>query len=252
MSLADRWHYSSNPLLDFLFPAACPLCHQCNDCSRGSPIGFCRPCRERLLPRPLVLCQGCGAPLGPFLKPSSQCFHCQRDSFAFTRAWSLGAFDGELRLAVLKAKAKRGELVTTALADLLYESHKHEWLEEPPDVVIAVPHHWTDRLSTAHQASQTTALRLALRLRCRLDRRTVVKFARTVRQATLNPTSRRENLRDVFAVRSKAKLKGKRVFLVDDVLTTGTTAQRVASLLIREADARDVRVCVLARGIGQT
>lgn len=251
MSWADLCRQSSKPLLDFLFPAACPLCHEPAENPDGSPLGVCRPCREKLIPRPLVLCQGCGAPLGPFLAPSRQCFHCQRDTFAFSRAWSLGAFDGELRLAVLKAKEKNGELMTAALADLLYELHRREWSEDPPEVVIAVPHHWTDRLTTAHQASQTAALRLARRLHCKLDQRTIVKHTRTVRQASLNPTSRRENLRGAFAVRGKERLKGKRVFLVDDVLTTGTTAQRVASLLIREAGAKDVRVCVLARGIGR-
>jgi predicted amidophosphoribosyltransferase len=65
----------------------------------------------------------------------------------------------------------------------------------------------------------------------------------------LTPTARRENLKHAFHIGGQARLDGLRVLLVDDVLTTGTTAHRAARLL-REAGAEQVYVVVVARGIG--
>lgn len=251
MPLNDTWRLSSRSLLDFLFPPECPLCHD-HPRDDGELNGLCCGCRESLVPRPLTLCRGCGAPLGPHLRPTSQCVHCHRDKFAFTRVWSLGQFEGNLRLAVLKAKAKQGELLTAALAGLLIELFRDEVTAESPDIVIGVPHHWTQRLRNKHHASETAAARIAALIDRPLASGIVIKQRRTRRQAALVPTDRRRNLVDAFRLRNGQRIKGKRILLVDDVLTSGTTAHRIASMLMRQGGAKDVRVCVLARGIGQT
>jgi predicted amidophosphoribosyltransferase len=152
---------------------------------------------------------------------------------------------------LLKAKASQGELLTIALTDLLYDLFHEDWRDEPPDLVIGAPHHWTDGLRRSHIASQTAAARLAARMNRPLASRVIVKQRLTVRQATLVPTARRTNLADAFRLRRSVDIRGRRIMLVDDVLTTGTTAHRLASLLIRRGGAQDVRVCVLARGLGQ-
>ncbi len=251
MRIAESWQRSSRSLLDFLFPPECPLCHVHRGDEDCVSDGLCTSCRVKLVPGKLALCLGCGAPLGPYQRPASQCIHCYRDRFAFSRVWSLGKFEGDLRLAILKAKSKQGELLTVALANLLFELHQEEIASDPPDLVIAVPHHWTERLGNAHHASQTAAMRLASRLNRPLLSGFVLKQRRTRKQVTLNATDRRKNLSGAFRLRKTSRLKGKRVMLVDDVLTTGSTAHRVASLLIRQGGAEDVRVCALARGIGQ-
>lgn len=250
MTIADTFREAGKSVLDFLFPPECPLCHE-PAFEESSTYGLCAGCRRRLVPKRLMLCLGCGAPLGPFQLPAPICAYCHRDRFAFTQVWSLGKFEGELRKALLKAKSKQGELLTIALADLLFELFHEEWEREPPDIVIGVPHHWTEGLRTRHIASQTAAIRLAVRLNVRLGNRLLVKRRRTVRQAALVPTARRANLADAFGLRRGTAVAGRRILLVDDVLTTGTTAHRLASLLKRSGGAKDVRVCVFARGLGQ-
>jgi predicted amidophosphoribosyltransferase len=189
--------------------------------------------------------------LGPNQRPGPQCAHCYQDRFAFSRVWSLGRFEGTLRLAVLRAKSRYGGLLTSALADLLFDEFRTEWEDDRPDVVLPVPHHWTEKLGVDHFASQTAAERLALRLNCDFTNGVIVKQKRTRRQATLVPSDRRRNLADAFRLRHRDHIAGRKVMLVDDVLTTGTTAHRLASLLRRKGGAIDVRVCVIARGLGQ-
>jgi predicted amidophosphoribosyltransferase len=73
----------------------------------------------------------------------------------------------------------------------------------------------------------------------------------TPAQSGLSPRERRANLRGAFQVRSGAELSGKCILLVDDILTTGTTAHE-ASKALRRADAERVVVAVVARGLGQS
>jgi predicted amidophosphoribosyltransferase len=90
---------------------------------------------------------------------------------------------------------------------------------------------------------------LAKRLKVSFDPRQVVKVRRTPKQSTLPRTDRLTNLRDAFRLRRPGAIQGRNVLLVDDVLTTGTTANRICRLL-RKAGARCITVAVLARAMG--
>ena len=76
------------------------------------------------------------------------------------------------------------------------------------------------------------------------------KVRHTPEQSGLLPTERRKNLRQAFAPVFQSFIQGKQILLVDDVLTTGTTANQAAKTLIL-AGAKQVVVAVLARSFGR-
>ncbi|MEX1096485.1 MAG: phosphoribosyltransferase family protein, partial [Planctomycetales bacterium] len=115
--------------------------------------------------------------------------------------------------------------------------------------VVPVPHHWTDRLRGRPNAAETVALVLARRLRVEFAGSILCKTRRTPAQASLTPAQRRTNLRRAFRARGRIPA-GITVLLVDDILTTGTTAHEAARHL-RSAGAERVLVAVLARGLGR-
>ena len=117
------------------------------------------------------------------------------------------------------------------------------------DVVAAIPRFWLQRLVRRHNAAETLASALAGRLGVRFRRSALVKTRKTPDQTELPPTRRRKNLRGAFKVYLPRAVAGRTVLLVDDVLTTGTTANE-ASKVMRRAGAKRVLVAVLARGIG--
>ncbi|HUG91700.1 MAG TPA: phosphoribosyltransferase family protein [Planctomycetaceae bacterium] len=239
--------------VDFIYERSCPSCHRelpdVDPADRGGPR-LCDPCAAELAPPVQYACDRCGAPVGPYLDTSDGCIHCRQESFAFNRAIALGAYDGALRLAALAIKQPDGAPLAAAVADLFWQRSELELRNLVADVVVAVPHHWIVRLARGHNPAETLAAVLASRLGLPFARRWLRKIRHTPSQTSLTYTERRANLRGAFRAQRTRRLAGRRVLLVDDVLTTGTTAHRATRELLK-AGAAAVVVAVVARGIGR-
>jgi predicted amidophosphoribosyltransferase len=252
-ALAQPLSSACDAAVEFLYPPACTLCEQALPAGSGSgerdavAARLCADCRTALAPRAGDRCARCDAPVGPYLDTSRGCIHCRTDRFAFDRVLSLGVYEQRLRQAVLSAKEPGGAPLATALAELLWQTQERALSAAAIDAVVPVPHHWTERLTHPHLPPATLAVTLACRLRAACDRHRLRKVRRTPQQSSLSGVRRRANLRGVF--RAVSGLGGT-VLLVDDVLTTGTTAHRAAEAL-RAAGTQRVLVAVIARAIAQ-
>lgn len=141
------------------------------------------------------------------------------------------------------------EPLTDALAELLWSRESARLEAIGAEKVLCVPKHWTSRLFAGHNPSETLARGLAKRLGIPFEGRLVRKTRRTPKQTSLPRTRRLTNLRDAFRLHRPGAIKGRNLLLVDDVLTTGTTVNRICRLL-RKAGAKSITVAVLARSVG--
>lgn len=238
---------------DFLYPPVCPLCgEQLPDDdgggTRAAAHQFCEFCRNELRPDGSPVCRRCHGPVGPNLDSSAGCHRCRDETFAFERVVAVGVYHGALHGAVLKMKGSSPAL-TAASAGLLWEAAGGPIEEFRPQVGVSIPLHWSRRLWRSHNAAALLGRQICRRLRVPFLVDALRKVRRTPRQSGLPPTKRRTNLRRAFLVDVPADVQGKRVLLVDDVLTTGATANE-ASKALRAAGAESVLVAVLARGVG--
>ena len=236
---------------DFLFPPRCPLCRgETASTGRLARPDFCDECRQGLTgPVRGDSCLKCGAPVGPNLGASNGCALCRDDRFAFDRVIRFGVYDGPLRFACLRGKQPRTEGLLRALAELTWEVAEQDFVAARADLVIPTPRHWAQSVFWPHNSAAILATAWSRKLRVRCAPHGLIKVRRTPRQATLPPTGRRQNLKHAFRVRRPQQVAGRRVLLVDDVLTTGSTAHECARAL-RQAGAASVTVAVIARGIG--
>lgn len=236
--------------LEFVYPQRCVFCGGEDDDVAEVPCvnALCSHCCQQLAPRIDNPCARCGAPAGPYLDASRDCVHCRKDRFRFHSVIRLGVYQGPLRIACLRGKEPQGRNLSAALADLLWVKENDAFAREQIDVVVSVPQFWTRRMLRTHYAAETLAQVLARRLKRECATPILRKVRNTAQQVNLPATKRRENLRRAFRVARGVNLSDACVLLVDDVLTTGSTASEAARAL-RQAGAARVVVAVISRGL---
>jgi ComF family protein len=153
-----------------------------------------------------------------------------------------------LRYIILRLKNSNGETLAEQVGALWAKCAEARLRQIAPDVVIPIPLHWWRRWKRGYNQSEALAIMLASRLKLPCRPGWLRRVRHTSQQTSQTPTERKENVRGAFRARSMAKLRGKKVLLVDDVLTTGSTCHD-AALALREAGASQVVVAVLARSL---
>jgi len=169
---------------------------------------------------------------------------CRAGLRGFDAAYSFGSYEGVLRELIHLYKYGKVKTLARPLSDFLMAAlPRHESF----DAVTAVPLHW--RREWQRGFNQSDLLARELSRRCGIPRIAALKRVRsTVAQAGLSNTGRRKNVTAAFDGRRRAarQLAGKRILLIDDVMTTGSTAASCA-LALKRAGASRVALLTIAR-----
>jgi len=176
------------------------------------------------------------------------CGLCRRVAPEFRQAVAYGAYEGALRDLIHIFKYQRvqsaGPLLGRFLAQAVSRMHLPERL-----MVIPVPLSPGKRRARGFNQAEAIAkafLRTQPSAGIQLDTASLIRTRDTASQTGLTRHQRRANLRGAFAVSDRAKVRGRSVLVVDDVMTTGTTAGECARVL-RRAGAEQVFVATVAR-----
>ncbi|WP_201859559.1 ComF family protein [Microvirga soli] len=228
--------------LGLLYPPTCIACQA----ATGEPHTLCAACWSgmRFIERPY--CERLGTPFSvdlgqPVLSPAAIA-----DPPVFQRARAVAEYDGTASLLVHRLKYNDrlelaqalGGMMTRAGAELLADA----------DVIVPVPLHrwrlWWRRFNQAMALAKAVSAESGIPC----DPFLLARVKHTQRQVGLTKAQRQENLQGAFrvSVEAKARLQGKRVLLVDDVLTTGATANAASRALLR-GGAASVDVLAFAR-----
>jgi ComF family protein len=216
-------------LFRFLYPSHCVLCGAKGVGDRD----LCADCFAEL-PWNRHPCPRCAAPLPPDAD-TPLCGECIKQSPSWDEAKSPLAYGFPVDKLVQRFKFE-GDLAVGRLFGVLLAEYLAAG-EDRPDCIVPVPLH-ASRLkergfNQAVELARPVSRRLKVKVRldlCERSRATQV-------QSTLDADERRKNLKDAFTV--KAPVQGLHVALLDDVVTTGATAESLAHAL-REAGARRV------------
>lgn len=241
-SQSIRWLQTGR---NFVYPPRCSLCGIAQVCSGTN----CGEQIERIAPQIEQACERCGAPVGPYLDTSQGCSYCKNERFLFSRAIALGKYQGPLRELILKLKLNHGPHLGGELGNLLYYRNQKTFDKLDSDLIIPVPLNWTARLHRSHNPASIIAEALSRRLQAKYSGNILAKRKRTAAQASLTPSNRRKNLRSAFEIRRQKQVVGQKILLVDDVMTTGSTANAVSRVLL-DAGAKEINVAVIARAPG--
>lgn len=229
-----------------VFPNPCLICDRIETDSSPFRHGLCNDCRCAISPDGDLACPRCAITVGPHSDLSGGCSECRGESLGFDGALRLGPYEGELRNAILRVKSIRGEGLAEMLGRVFHERIAHQLKDEAFDVVVPVPLHWRRKLARGYNQAAAIGRELACGLNVRFAPGLLRRIHYTPQHVQPSASARKENIRGAFRLKRHASLKDQAVLLVDDVLTTGSTAGEAARTL-KEAGARRVVAAVLAR-----
>jgi ComF family protein len=231
-------------LLQLVYPGVCQICLEPLG---SSHLGFCTTCRRVLSEDPFQTCERCGSSVGPYEDLTGGCVRCRNSSFPFSRVIRLGVYEGLLREVVLRLKSGAGESLAWTVGELFAKRMEGIVGQGTTDGVLAVPLNWRKRFVRGYNQSEALARSIARHLRLPYLNAGLVRRKATRSQVGLTAAERRHNVCGAFALRRPQDVHGKRLLLLDDVMTTSSTASEVAGVL-RKAGAAEVVACVLAHG----
>ena len=223
--------------IDLIVP---PSCWICETLVADRPTSFCASCERKLTADSHDVCPRCASTLPPLVAQAGYCPRCRNDAFAFERVVRLGPYAGILREAILRSKHSFGEAFAEALAALAAPFLRDRLQGQGVDGVIPIPLHWWKRFWRGYNQSEIAARALGAALKVPLLTRVLFRTKWTEQQTAAQ--DRRKNVRNCFTPGRPGetrRLAGRLVLLVDDVLTSGATADEAARVL-RSCGARTI------------
>lgn len=270
MTLAAYW----KTCLDVVMPPVCLLCgddHERSDlCLRCDQLlnhswpPLAQACRFCGLPRPSSAALSGKQPrVSSSVRPSfaaAPCHSCPAEPFAFDSVVPLAVYHGPVREAVVAAKLAVNSGLAAALGVRLAHrvSEYQQWLRERgepvPDLVTYVPTPLLRRIQRGG-AGGAACIAAAVSEQLHLPLAGLLRQTRRIAKQSLLPDAQRhENVHGAFAVQRSGRwnalptIAQRHILLVDDVLTTGSTAAEIATVL-KQAGAASVHLAVIARAV---
>ncbi len=232
-------------LLDLLFPPICLFCRRDPWADRN--FFLCPSCLESIRWIDPPFCHACGLPLpAAGLEQAHYCGRCMAGPPPFSRARYAVLYDGAVRDALLRFKFAGDLRLGRTLARIVISAFHEHFQPDEHDLIVAVPVHRKRLLGRGFNQSLILAAALSRYSGIPLDRTALRKVKDTTPQVMLPRNQRIDNLRGSFAVARPDAIRGRRVLLIDDVRTTGSTLSEASRTLIKKGHAARVDVLTLA------
>lgn len=239
--------------MEFFFPSNiyCIACGNLIDETR--PYSLCDKCVREINWITDNECQICGKDLGPLGHGdcfNDTCFECQEITHSFDRGYSCATYEGPVKEILSGLKYKGRSYYVRKMIDIMCSKINNYPESIEPDIILPVPMHPTKEKKRGYNQSNLLAEGLGKNFNIKYLDDVLVKTRLTASMSSLGSSERRINLHNTFAIgyNRENDVRDKYVLLVDDVYTTGSTADECAEVL-KACGARRVEIFTFASGV---
>lgn len=227
----------ADTIIELVFPAHCIVCR--NVIEFKTDKWLCPECKGKIRPIDGKICDICGVPINV----DGICSNCRKKKFYFKRAYCAYEYKNEVRKAIHNIKFNGCYNFIGFFVDRSVSNAKDHGFEGA-DIVVPVPMRRRDLNKRGYNQSAVFAKLLS---KCGMGRYADVlkKIRKTKNQHDIADKKEREkNIKNAFAVKKAELVKGKKVLLVDDIFTTGSTANECSKALMRAGAAVVEVLCI--------
>ena len=227
--------------MDILFPRRCPICD--GVLSFGGAL-ICPECSKKVLFVREPRCRKCGKMLSD--EQGEYCGDCKTVPHTFDRGISLFLYNDAMRNSISRYKYGNRREYAKYYGETMAKYLGEEILSFRPEALLPVPLHKERLRKRGYNQAALIAGELGAMLRLPVLEDLVIRKRATRPQKMLDREERRKNLKRAFTLgRNDVKLN--RVVLIDDIYTTGSTSDEIASVL-KNSGVREVYVVALCSG----
>ncbi|MCH7760148.1 ComF family protein [candidate division TA06 bacterium] len=230
-----QFHSPITALLDFFFP---PFCAICNERLNENEKTACEECWQSIHFITPPFCQRCGTPM-----TKRKCGKCVQSvslgppdsdavGFQFFRGRSLGVYEGVLSDIVKLIKFHRKTSLAKRAGRMMGTLLQSDSLLQEGEVLIPVPLHKTRLRERGYNQALLLAEAIFHSTSIPVAKNLLLRRRATKPQTDLRHEERMENVKGAFGVMRNKEIQGKKVILVDDVFTTGSTLQACTEALL--------------------
>ncbi|HEX3952147.1 MAG TPA: ComF family protein [Stellaceae bacterium] len=234
--------YVGRAVVDGILPPRCLACGAIVD----EPDALCPPCWSAMNFFAPPWCAVCGLPFPHPMGEGAVCADCARERHSWERARAVLRYDKYSRQLVLALKHGDRTHLAGALGRWMHRAGNE--MLDGVDLLVPVPLHWTRLFARRYNQAGLLAHAIHAAGGPAVAPDWLLRRRRTPSQGRLGVAGRARNVRGAFAMRPGRSVAGKRVVVIDDVLTTGATAEECARVLRRNG-AAFVGVLTLARAL---
>lgn len=234
MSFHETFQLMKKNVLNILFPIECISCG-----TEGKWL--CDTCVKKIAYHNEFICPFCGH----FSYHGSVCYLCKKHK-NLDGVWIVGKYSGAMRRCIMLMKYNCVKDISDVLANFMVRFLENNIMSVNCDALIPVPLHKRKELWRGFNQSFLLAKRVSEHLHIFFDRKSLVRKKFTPSQTKRKREQRLRNIQGAFHVVDKKAIFGRRIMLIDDVITTGATLEECASAL-KDAGAISVWGFVLAK-----
>lgn len=230
-------------IINILYPRRCPICGNIT-VPRGELA--CASCRGVLSPIEEPRCKKCSKPMES--EEAEFCHDCNQKKYNYIKGYALWVYDAHMKKSISDFKFHgRREYGEFYVAELVKRYGK-EIAEIAPDVLVPVPLHKTKQIRRGYNQADIIAKGIGKELKLPVLSQLLIRDKKTLPQKQLNDKERLKNLERAFNFSEEEKRKFpkeiRRVMLVDDIYTTGSTIEACTKKLMENGIEEVYFLCV--------
>ena len=229
-------------MLDILCPRTCPMCDKI--ISRHENI--CTTCHSKFVYIHEPKCKKCGKELRDEAK--EYCADCSVKKHYFKLNVAVFVYSDMVSKSLYKFKYHNRRTYARFYGEAIAKHCANDIRRWNPDVIVPVPIHYKKRIKRGYNQAALIARELGKEINIYVDEKYLYRVVNTRPMKELNKTTRKKNVENAFKI-YKNVVKYKKIILVDDIYTTGSTLDACAKALLG-AGASEVFCICMSVGYG--
>ncbi len=231
--------------LNFIYPRNI-YCIVCNEAiERHEKYSLCGKCRNKVNFIEGKICIKCGKPLDEEYIPDL-CHDCINTDYHFTRALSCIEYNDTAKDIIYALKYHKKRYISYHIAEIMKDRYS-EFIRKNVDTIIPVPLHHRKEGERGFNQAYLISKYLGRWLEIHIDNKSLVRTKSTKSQNKLTRPERIKNMKNAFKIVCDKNIRGKKILIIDDIYTTGTTVNEISRELFSKG-ASDAYVLTFATG----